>query len=214
MKGAVLVGRSSAGSAGLRGALSQALVAGGVIAAYRASMVALDQWDYVRQALWAGSVWDERWLDAVSADDWVELDEYIALLEAIEHTIGVEELRSLTRRRIIDPAGSNFYSPMLRSWARSFGDSPAHMLRGAVHVWRAAQRNSGTLRACSVASNEVHLLVDGEVASAYRASPALAASLEGLALGFLDMAQPRPVFLEVELATARDPLALVCRFDG
>jgi hypothetical protein len=81
-----------------------------------------------------------------------------------------------------------------------------------VNVWRAAQRNTGSMRPVSVASNEVHLVVEGEAASAYRASAAFAASLEGLALGFLDMAQPRPVFLEVELALDRDPLVLICRF--
>jgi hypothetical protein len=190
------------------------LVAGGVVAAYRAAMLGREQWDYVRRAFSSPAVIGEQWFDSVGVDDWVDLPEYVGLLEAIEATIGTEELRGLTRRRVIDPMGSNFFSPMLRSWARSFGESPVHMLRGAVHVWRSAQRNTGSMRVQAISEKEVHIVIEGVVARTYRGSTALAASLEGLVLGFLDLAQPRPLFLEVELSAEADPLALICRFES
>jgi hypothetical protein len=198
--------------------LAAPMVAGGLISTYRASMIERDLWDHVRATLSASSACATHgtaeldWVDGKAPPEWVELDHFVALIEAIGATLGPNELRTLVRRRIVDPSGSSFYAPMLRSWARSFGASAGHMLRGAVHVWRAAVRNVGTLKPVDVRPGEVHLVVEGPAAEAYRRSPALAASFEGLALGVLDLSQPRPVFVEVELVARRDPVALVCRF--
>lgn len=188
-------------------------MAGGVVAAYRASLLVSDRWAEVRAAFSAARPDDETWVDTASGEDWVPWDGYVALLEAVARVIGVEGLRSLVRRRIIDPEGSNFFAPMLRSWARSFGESPEHMLRGAVQAWRTAQRNVGTIVLHSVGAGEVHLALEGPRVGVYGRSAAMAASLEGLALGFLDSAHPRPVFVEVELQTRGQAPTLVCRFD-
>jgi hypothetical protein len=177
-------------------------------------MVERDLWDHVQVALAQRSEHELDWAQAPDSLEWVELEHFVALIDAIGGTLGVTELRSLVRRRIVDPAGSSFYAPMLRSWARSFGASAGHMLRGAVHVWRAALRNAGTLRPVDVRPGEVHLVVEGPLALEYRRSPALSAALEGLALGVLDLAQPRPVFVEAELSPRREPTSLVCRFRG
>jgi hypothetical protein len=190
--------------------LAAPMVAGGLISTYRASMIERDLWDHVRASLSAQLELD--WLDGKAPPEWVELSHFVALIDAIGATLGLSELRTLVRRRIVDPSGSSFYAPMLRSWARSFGASAPHMLRGAVHVWRAAVRNVGTLKPVDVRPGEVHLVVEGPAAESYRRSPALAAAFEGLALGVLDLSQPRPVFVEVELVARRDPVALVCRF--
>jgi hypothetical protein len=187
------------------------MVAGGLISTYRASMIERDLWDHVRAALIAQGR-EPDWLDGKSPPEWVELDEFVALVDAIGATIGATELRTLVRRRIVDPSSNSYYAPMLRSWARSFGASAGHMLRGAVHVWRAAVRNVGSVKPVDVRPGEVHLVVEGPAAAAYKRSPAQAAAFEGLALGVLDLSQPRPVFVEVELAARRDPVALVCRF--
>jgi hypothetical protein len=191
------------------------LVAAGLVATYRASMVERDLWDHV--LVWLrqhGETEFLQTLDTLHPNEWVELERFVSLIDAIGATIGVNELRSMVRKRIVDPSGSSFYAPMLRSWARSFGASAGHMLRGAVHVWRAALRNAGGLRAVDVLPGEVHLVIEGPAAAAYRGSQALSATLEGLALGVLDLAQPRPVFVEVELSPRREPTSLVCRFRG
>ena len=188
------------------------LVAVGLLATYRASMVERDLRDHVVAGLHKRGERELDWLRAPASLEWVELERFVALIDAIGDTLGVTELRSLVRRRIADPSGSSFYAPMLRSWARSFGASPGHMLRGAVHVWRAAFRNAGSLRAVDVRPGEVHLVIDGPLSAVHLRSPALSASLEGLALGVLDLAQPRPVFVEAELWSRRVPPSVVCRF--
>lgn len=188
------------------------LISGGVLSSYRAILVERDLWEDVRATFARRGAYDDAWLDRVSHKDWVEVEAFVLLLDVLADTMGLDALRSLVRRRVIDPGGSNFYAPILRSWARSFGHSPENMLRGVVHVWRAALRNAGRVRHEAVRAGEVHLFIEGPLEHAYRASPALAAELEGLAFSLLDSAKPRPMFVEVELRSAGVPVALVCSF--
>jgi len=187
------------------------LIAGGVIASYRASLVERDLWEHVCGLFAQRGPYSANWLDGVSHRDWVDVEAFVLLLDVIGETLGLDELRTLVRKRIVNPAGSNFYAPILRSWSRSFS-TPEHMLRGIVHVFRAALRNAGSVRHLPISAREVHLLIEGPLEQAYRASPALAVELEGLAFSLLDSAQPRPVFIEVELRSERVPVALVCSF--
>lgn len=183
-----------------------------MISSYRAILVERDLWELVRERFARRGTYEPDWLERVSPRDWVEVEAFVLLLDVMAEVMGVDELRWLVRKRIVDPSGSNFYAPILRSWARSFGQSPEHMLRGVVHVWRAALRNAGRVRHLPVRAGEVHLVIEGPLERAYRESPALAAELEGLAFSLLDSAQPRPVFVEVELCSKRAPVALVCNF--
>jgi hypothetical protein len=188
------------------------LLSGGVISSYRAILVERDLWEHVRARFAQRGLHDAAWLDDVNHQDWVDVEAFVALLEVMAECMGVDELRWLVRKRIVDPAGSNFYAPILRSWARSFGHSPENMLRGVIHVWRAALRNAGRVRHEAVRAGEVHLVVEGPLESAYRSSPALGAELEGLAFSLLDSAHPRPVFVEVELRAQQSLVTLVCNF--
>lgn len=206
----VVLGRSAEGELACIARLG--LIAGGVISSYRACLVERDLWEHVRALAARGSAYDADWYDAIAPADWVDVDAFVRLLEAIGETMGLDSLRWLVRRRIANPAGSNFYAPILRSWARSFGKSPELMLRGVVHVWRAALRHAGHVRHLPVRPGEVQLLVEGPLEQAYRTSRALSTELEGLALSLLDYAQPRPIFVEVELHSERQPVALVCSF--
>ncbi|MET0283634.1 MAG: hypothetical protein ABW352_04170 [Polyangiales bacterium] len=185
-------------------------IAGGVITSYRASLIERDIWDHVLARFAQRGPRDAEWLDAVTHHDWVDAQAFVTLLDAIGDTLGLDGLRSLVRKRIADPGGSNFYSPILRSWARSFGTNPESMLRGVVHVWRAALRNAGKVTHQSVREGEVHLLIEGPLTEAYRESPALCSELEGMAFSLLDSAHPRPMFVEVELDRQRP--ALVCTY--
>ena len=187
------------------------LIAGGVIASYRASLVERDLWQHVCAQFAQRGPHDAAWLDGISVRDWVDVQAFIMLLDVIGETMGLDELRMLVRKRVVDPAGSNFYAPILRSWARSFS-TPENMLHGIVHVWRAALRNAGSVRHLPVRVGEVHLVIEGPLEQAYRGSPALAAELEGLAFSLLDSAHPRPVFVEVELRSQPKKVALVCSF--
>jgi hypothetical protein len=189
------------------------LIAGGVIASYRASLIDRDLWEPIGALFEQRSSYTAEWLSSVTHRDWVAVEAFVALLEVMGQTMGLDELRSLVRKRAVDPAGSNFYAPIVRSWARSFGKSPEHMLRCLVHVWRASLRNAGLLHHVRVRDDEVHLRIEGPLEAAYRASPALSAQLEGLAFSLIDSAHPRPIFVEVELNTKHAP-TLVCRFQN
>ncbi len=202
------------GSATSSRVASAPLVAGGVMASYRGTMLERDLWDHTRQAFAQRTRHDLDHLDRLCEVEWVSLEDYSALLDALGDTLGVDELRTMIRRRMVDPSGSSFYAPMARSWARSFGASPEHVLRGMVHVFRAALRCAGQLRAVDVRPGELHLLVEGPAAVQARTSTAFGASLEGLALGFMDLVQPRPMLIEVELSIAREPLSIVCKWSS
>lgn len=190
------------------------LVAGGVMASYRGTMLERDLWDHTRQAFAHRTQQDLEQLDRLCELEWVSLADYSALLDALGDTLGIDELRTMIRKRMVDPRGSSFYAPMTRSWARSFGASPEHVLRGMVHIFKAALRCSGQLRAVDVRPGELHLIVEGPAALQARSSAAFGASLEGLALGFMDLAQPRPTLIEVELAILREPLPLICKWSS
>jgi len=193
---------------------STPLVAGGVFASYRGTMLERDLWDHTRQAFVARSGMDKEELDRLCEEEWVELSSYSTLLDAMGDTLGLDELRTMIRKRMVDPKSSSFYASMTRSWARSFGSSPEYVLRGVVHIFRAALRNAGQLRAVEIRPCELHLIVEGHAAICARSSQAFGVSLEGLALGFMDLAQPRPTLIEVELAPKREPLALVCKWSS
>ncbi|MDB4972088.1 MAG: hypothetical protein JWN48_429 [Myxococcaceae bacterium] len=187
------------------------LIAGGVISSYRASLVERDLWEHVCGLFEERGPYEAALLERVTARDWVEVEAFITMLDVIGETMGLDALRSLVRKRIVDPTGSNFYAPIVRSWARSFS-TPEHMLHGIVHVWRAALRNAGRVRHLPVQTGEVHLIIEGPLERAYRGSRALATELEGLAFSLLDSAHPRPVFVEVELRSQPASVALVCSF--
>jgi hypothetical protein len=187
------------------------LIAGGVISSYRASLVERDLWEHVRACFEQRGPRSAEFLDQIGTRDWVDVEAFVTLLDVIGETMGLDELRSLVRKRIMNPAGSNFYGSIVRSWARSF-HTPENMLQGIVHVWRAALRNAGSVRPLPVRSGEVHVVIEGPLEQAYRVSPAMAAELEGLAFSLLDSAQPRPVFVEVELRSRAATVALVCSF--
>jgi hypothetical protein len=188
------------------------LIAGGVISSYRACLVERDIWEHVCAGFEQRSGRDAEWLDGVSHHDWVDVESFVGLLDTIGETIGLDALRTLVRKRIADPGGSNFFAPILRSWGRSFCTSPELMLRGVVHVFRAALRHAGKVRHMASGDGEVQLVIEGPLEHAYRGSPALGTELEGLALSLLDAAHPRPVFVEVELRCERPTVALVCSF--
>jgi hypothetical protein len=116
------------------------------------------------------------------------------------------------RRHIAAPQSSDFYAPMLRSWSRSFEQSPTHMLRGLTPLWRAALRQAAPPSIVAMSANEVHVLLRGAGASMLRASPALTASFEGVLLGLLDLVRPRPMLAEVETCSSHELFCSICRF--
>jgi hypothetical protein len=187
-------------------------VSGGLLCSYRASLASCGLWESVRLSVAARSDVAPAWLDEVQPSDWLDLSHLTSLLDGLAQRLEPELLKTLVRRRMVEPSGSNFYAPVLRSWTRSFSDSPSDMLRGLSPLWRAALRHAEPPEVLSVAAGEVHVLLTGTVARALRSCEALSASFEGVLLGLLDLCSPRPVLGDVELLRAPLGIRAVCRF--
>lgn len=187
-------------------------VSGGVLCSYRASLASCGLWEAVQLNFSDRSGLSPGVLDELQPGDWLPLPRFVTLLDALAQRVEPELLKTLVRRRMVEPSGSNFYAPMLRSWSRSFGASPGQMLRGLLPLWRAALRHAEPPEVLLVAANEVHVLFAGPIARAVRSCEALSVSLEGVLLGLLDLASPRPLLSDVELQRAAGGVRAVCRF--
>ncbi|HEX5655690.1 MAG TPA: hypothetical protein VFX59_00775, partial [Polyangiales bacterium] len=71
------------------------MIAGGVLTSYRASLVERDIWDHVRARFAQRGPREAEWLDAVTHHDWVDVEAYVTLLDAIADTMGLDALRNL-----------------------------------------------------------------------------------------------------------------------
>jgi hypothetical protein len=187
-------------------------VSGGVFCAYRASLVETGLWDSVRLGFAARLDVDPQVLEQIDPQAWLSVRCLTALLGAVSERFELDAIRTSTRHYIAAPHSGSVYAPMLRSWSRSFEQSPTHMLRGLAPLWRAALRHADTPTILPQSASEVHVLLQGPSARMLQASPALTASFEGVLLGLLDLVRPSPVLAEVETRLSDDALCSVCRF--
>lgn len=188
-------------------------VSGGVLCTCRASLVASGLWESVRLGFAARLEVDPEELEQITPQEWLPLESLQALMGALSERLELDTIKTLTRRHVTAPHSSNFYAPMLRSWSRSFEQSPQHMLRGVSPLWRAALRHAGDpIVVPFPQGGETHVLLKGPVVPVLVASPALCSAFEGLLLGLLDLVRPRPMLAEVETTRTNDTLCFVCRF--
>lgn len=197
-------------------------VSGAVLCACRAGFVECGQWESVRMELAARMDVEPEALDEISAGDWLDLTSLTALLDAQLSYLDLDVLKTRVRRHVtecefssrVDPqaaTSAHVYAPMLRSWTRSFATAE-HMLRALGPLFRAGLRNVEVPLVRGMGGSEAHVMVRGALLSPLRSSPALRSAFEGLLLGLLDLARPRPMLPEVELAFGRDELCAVCTF--
>lgn len=194
-----------------RASLALVRVSGGVICAYRASLVADGLLDAVRTIFSARSKLPLSWLDDLTLFDWCELEHYRTLLVSYADVVGLDGLREVTRRRMADAEHSNVYAPVLRSWVRSFGNSVELLLRCVVPLWRSAFRHTRPPEVLLMEPGEVHLVMTGPMARALYGSAAMAAGFEGILFGILDVPRPRPL-VDVAFSYERDEMLTICKF--
>lgn len=186
-------------------------VSGAVLCAYRAASVECGHWDDLRAELALRMEVEPRVLDEITVSDWLDLTSLTALLEAQLVYTDLDVLKMRVRRHLIDAEGSHAYAPMLRSWTRSFA-TPEHMLRALGPLFRAGLRNAEAPLVRRVDDTQVSVRIRGALLASLRVSPALCAALEGVLLGLLDLARPRPSWPEVQLSFDRDELRAACHF--
>lgn len=187
-------------------------VSGGVFCCYRASLVATGLWDSVRLGFAARLDVDPAEVEEIDPQAWLGVPSLHALMGAVSERFELDAIRTSTRRYMAAPHGSTFYAPMLRSWSRSFEQSPIHMLRGLTPLWRAALRHADSPSIVPMGPGEVHVLLKGASAAMFHGSRALTASFEGVLLGLLDLVRPSPVLAEVETCSRPEAFRTVCRF--
>lgn len=188
-----------------------ARVSGALLCACRAAFVECGHWDGLRMELAARMHVEAETLDDLTANDWLELASLTALLDAQLAFLDLEGLKTRVRRRVSDAERGHVFASMLRSWTRSFA-SGEHMLRALGPLFRAGLRNVEVPRVRGIGASEAHVRLRGTLFAPLRDSEALRAAFEGLLLGLLDLARPRPMLPEVELMFERDELCAVCRF--
>jgi hypothetical protein len=186
-------------------------ISGAVLCACRAGLVECGQWDDLRSDLAARMEIEPEALDCISVNDWLDLASLTALLDAQLAYLDPDLLKTRVRRHVTEGESAHVYAPMLRSWTRSFA-SAEHMLRALGPLFRAGLRHVDVPIVRGVGAAQAHVLVRGALFSSLRGSAALRVAFEGLLLGLLDLARPRPMLPEVELFFARDELCAVCRF--
>ena len=186
-------------------------VSGAVLCAYRAASVECGHWDQLRTELALRMEVEPQVLDEITVSDWLDVGSLTALLEAQLVYTDLDVLKMRVRRHLIDAESNHVYAPMLRSWTRSFA-TPEHMLRALGPLFRAGLRNAEAPLVRRVDDAHVSVQIRGALLASLRASPALCAALEGVLLGLLDLARPRPSWPEVELSFGGDELRAACHF--
>jgi hypothetical protein len=169
------------------------------------------QWDGLRSIVAARMELNPEALDEISANDWLDLGSLTALLDALLQYLELDVLKTRVRRHVTEAESAHVFAPMLRSWTRSFA-SAEHMLRALGPLVRAGLRNADVPLVRGMGSAEAHVIVRGALLLPLRSSLALRAAFEGLLLGLLDLARPRPMLPEVEFAFGRDELCAICHF--
>ncbi|NOY91300.1 MAG: hypothetical protein GXP55_08825 [Deltaproteobacteria bacterium] len=122
-----------------------AVVVGAVVANLRELLLERGQWRDLRRVAddAMGSKLSE--LDEVHGTQWVRLDHYAALLDALGsiypddriHELGVSWLERALER--------GFLANMIRSWLRSFAHTPDNVTLLVPHLWVVVYRNAGRM---------------------------------------------------------------------
>lgn len=121
-------------------------VAGAVIANLRELLIERGSWHPLRHA--ADEIAQERLLvlDRAHGSQWVELDAYMALLQALEERDAPERIYELGVDWMDRALERGFLSNMIRSWLRAFTRTRENVTLLVPHLWQVVHRDSGKMR--------------------------------------------------------------------
>jgi hypothetical protein len=168
-----------------------ALIAASVIAGVRHLLIESGVWDEVRATLVRREPEAAHWIEAELAVDptkidWVTAAHYGELMDAIFDVVGSDRAFALGRERLHRTAQAGAFAPVVRSWARSFGDSPEEFLRLTTHAWSTQTRNFGLVRPTESRLGHARFLIE-EAAPVIRDSAGWHRFLSGYGTGLLDL---------------------------
>jgi hypothetical protein len=125
--------------------VSAPLIASSVVSGVRRTLIVNGLWDDVRRQAIARDARVLEWIDTPLSSPWSPVEKHLAVMEAIAASLGDEGARAFGRTRLREGLEGGVLAPVLRSWMRSYGSAPAHLMRVAPHMWRAVTRGLGRL---------------------------------------------------------------------
>lgn len=163
-------------------------VAGPVFFAVRGMLAQREGWNDVREAFVRRRPQDAGWIDKPSWSMWVALDRHVDLVEAAVEVMGIEGIHEVGRERLAEDLRDGPLANIVRSWLRTFADSPSRLLRVAPYLWRAGFRDCGDMVVDDVQEQALRFKLM-HAPERLRASEAWRTLLAGFGQGLLELAQ-------------------------
>jgi hypothetical protein len=125
-------------------------IAASVIVGLRHLLIDSGIWQPVRAALAARDPRSIEWIETELAVDptttaWVTSAHFGDLMDTILEVVGSDRAFELGRERLHRSAQAGAFAPVVRSWMRSFGESPEEFLRLTIHAWSSQTRSFGVV---------------------------------------------------------------------
>lgn len=124
-------------------------IAASAVAGVRHLLIEAKVWADVRAELVRVHEDAASWIDSdLSVDptktSWVPIAHHTQMMDALHVVAGAERTFELGRERAHRTAQAGAFAPVVRSWARSFGATPAEFLKLTLHAWSSQTQNLGT----------------------------------------------------------------------
>lgn len=123
-------------------------IAASAVAGVRHLLIQENAWAEVRAELVRAHVDASSWIDSDLSIDptktqWVPAAHHAQMIEALHAVVGHTRTFELGRERAHRTAQAGAFAPVVRSFARSFGDTPSEFLKLTQHAWAAQTQNLG-----------------------------------------------------------------------
>ena len=178
-------------------------IASSVVSGVRRTLIDLGQWTRVRAHVLSERPEATEWIDtALDRDAWCPIEWHLSMMCAVGHELGDEGAREFGGARLRDNMRGGIIAPILRSWMRSYGNAPGHLMRVTPHIWQAVTRALGKVVVAAAHDREVRFRVIGMPDVARRCT-AWHRFLEGYGIAWLEAGS----YLGAQVAIAVSPTA-------
>lgn len=161
-------------------------IASSVVSGVRRTLIDLGQWPRVRARMLSEHPGAREWLDRpLDRDAWCPIESHLRIMQAVAAELGDEGVAEFGAARLRDNMRGGIVSPILRSWMRSYGNAPGHLMRVTPHLWSAVTRSLGRVVVASAHDREVRFRVVGMPDEARRCT-AWHRFLEGYGVAWLE----------------------------
>jgi hypothetical protein len=124
----------------------EAMVVGAVVANLRELLLESGVWRELRRAADQATGRKLSELDQAHGTQWVSLEDYAALLDALGATHPSDRIHELGESWLGRALERGFLANMIRSWLRSFARTPDNVTLLVPHLWNAGHRGAGRMR--------------------------------------------------------------------